>query len=79
MAIKVTVDGLSPATRHALISAAAAGLAWALPFAEANYTNWNLPPAVLGVAGAALPWLTMWSTRLSVQYGVGAPEKPVTP
>ena len=70
------LDRLSPATRHAVFSVAAAGLAWLLPWVAANYTSWGLPPQVLAVVGVFLPIAVAAGTKLTAQYGVGANNGP---
>jgi membrane glycosyltransferase len=64
-------DNLPPAVRHLIFAITGALLAVGIPWFQATYTSWNLPPQILSLIGMVLPVFIAWVTPLTSQYTVG--------
>lgn len=68
------LDVLPPALRHAILVAAGIVCTAVLAWAQTDYTNWSLPPAVIAICGFAIPMLINYLTPFTRQYGVGSSD-----
>lgn len=68
------LDRLSPQVRHLVLILVTAALVYGLPWVEANYTTWQIPPVLIAAIGAVLPYASLWLSKVNGQYGRGASD-----
>jgi hypothetical protein len=73
------LDKLSPAVRHALLVASGIVATALIQYVQANFTQWNLSPAIVSIIGFLIPMAINVLTPLTQQYGVGSPNIPNDP
>ena len=69
------IDRLSQGKQNFALAAVTALLAWGVPYAEATYTTWNLPPVLAGALGALLPYAALWVTTLGLRLRARRAER----
>lgn len=66
------LDRFPASVRHAILVAAGIICSAVLSWAQTDYTNWSLPPALIAIIGFAIPMLVNYLTPITQQYGVGS-------